>query len=301
MEARLPVARMAIFLPVGLLAVSIASILIRWCEAPALSIAAYRLVIASLTLVLLGGRQALARLTGIWQGPARWTVLSGFFLAIHFAAWIRSLELTSVAISVVLVSTAPFFAALGARLFLRARPSRLLWLGLSIAFIGLVMIARSEAPGTANSLAGNLLAVTGAAGGAGYMLIGRYIRPNMVNFDYILLTYSSAAVFLVAAAMLSGAPLWGFSGSTYLLLLAIAWIPQLIGHSSFNWALKYLSAPLVATIMLGEPVMASLLAYLLLGERLTAAQISGSLLILIGVGFAIWSETKQTERKQPAT
>ncbi len=297
----MPVAQMAVILPVGLLAVSVASILIRWCEAPALSIAAFRLVIAAATLMVLGGTQSLSHLAGLWELPARWTVLSGFFLAIHFAAWIRSLDLTSVAISVVLVSTAPFFAAIGARVFLGARPSSLLWLGLSIAFVGLVIITRSQAPGTANSLAGNLLAILGAVGGAGYMLIGRYLRPHMSNFRYILLTYSSAAVFLLAAALIVGTPLVGFSGKTYLLLLAIAWVPQLLGHSSFNWALKYLSAPLVATIMLGEPVMASILAFLLLHESLTGIQILGSVLILVGVGFAIWSETMQRERVQPAT
>lgn len=122
------------------------------------------------------------------------------------------------------------------------------------------------------------------------MLCGRYLRAQLDTLSYILLAYSFAAIFLVLLAVGTGTPLWGFSWQTYGLFVLIALVPQLVGHTSFNWALKYLSTPVVSTIMLGEPVFATLFAYLLLAETPALAQIAGCLLILVGVALAIWSE-----------
>ncbi len=282
--------KLLLILPTGLLAVSIASILIRWCEAPALTIATYRLCIASILLYLMGGRKARHAFTRLGRRDLQWGIISGFFLALHFAAWIRSLELTSVASSVVLVSTAPFFVVLGARVFLHSRVAGLLALGLTVAFAGLVLIAHSDFSARGENMAGDLLAILGAVGGAGYMLCGRYLRARLDTYTYIFIAYSIAAVLLLLAAALSSTPLTGFSGTTYGLFVLIALVPQLVGHSSFNWSLKYLSAPLVSTILLGEPILASFLAVIFLHEIPTAWQMAGSLLVILGVGFAIWSE-----------
>ncbi len=286
-----PTVRLVLVIVGGLFAVSISSILIRWCHAPAIVIATYRLAIASGVLMIMAGRRRLALAVQLPGKIFLWGLLSGAFLAIHFSSWIRSLELTSVAISVVLVSTTPFFAALGSWLFLKRKPAGLFWLGLALSFVGLLLIVHAPTPASEDSMLGNGLALTGAAAMAGYILCGRYLRARLDNFLYILLAYSSAALVLLVSVQFTSFPMIGYSGQTYMLFVLIAVFPQLLGHTSFNWALKYLSAPVVSMLLLGEPVLASILAWLLLDETLTMLQIAGSVLILLGVGLAVRAET----------
>jgi len=219
-------------------------------------------------------------------------LLSGMALAVHFAAWIRSLELTTVAISVVLVATSPFFVAAGARLFLHTRISKRFILGLAIAFVGTVFIAYRDFFAGDESFAGDLLAVLGAVGGAGYILCGRILRARLDNFSYISLAYTIAAIVLLLLVAALRLPMTGYSAETYGLFLLIALVPQLIGHSSFNWVLRYLSAPAVAILLLGEPVLASILAFILLHEEPAALQIAGSVLVLVGVLLATQAESR---------
>ena len=291
MESRkAPTIQIITVVTAGVLAVSFAVLFIRWFDAPAFTIAAYRLGISSLFLIFTG----YAKLPELFNrlGKRDWQIgaLSGFFLALHFSSWIKSLEITSVASSVVLVSTAPFWAALGAWLFLKAPVKRLFVVGFLLAFAGMIVIAQLGAGGSQDSLSGNFLALVGAIGGAGYMLCGRYLRKRFDTFSYVTVSYSFAAVFLLALAVFSGTQLSGFSWRTYMLFLLIALVPQLIGHTSFNWALKYLSTPVVSTILLGEPVFATILAYMFLAEIPALGQVAGCSLILIGVILAIWSE-----------
>ena len=286
-----PFARLVLILIGGLLAVSVSSILIRWCDAPAMTIATYRLTLDTVLLVLLAGPGRVKAALHLPRSLFKWGFLSGLFLAIHFTSWIRSLELTSVAISVVLVTTTPFFTAVGSWLLFRKKPAGLFWLALLVSFFGLVLIVYAEPQSGNNSLVGDGLALLGAMAMSGYILCGRYLRAHLDNFSYILLAYSSAAILLLTFIQLTPFPMTGFSGTTYLLFLLIAIFPQLLGHSSFNWALKYLSAPVVLTLLLGEPVLASIMAWIFLHETLTGFQITGSLLILTGVALAIHAET----------
>jgi drug/metabolite transporter (DMT)-like permease len=275
---------------IGVLAVSFAVLFIRWCDAPAFAIAAYRLAISSILLLATG----ITRLPALFKNFSRrdWLLaaLSGVFLAIHFSAWIKSLEITSVASSVVLVSTAPFWAAFGAWLFLKATVRRLFFWGFLFAFAGMIFIAWQGVGQGQDSLFGNFLALLGAIGGAGYMLCGQALRRKFDTFSYVTVSYSFAAIFLLCLALLSDIPLSGFSWQTYGLFLLIALVPQLIGHTSFNWALKHLSTPVVSTILLGEPVFATILAFIFLAEIPTLAQIFGCSLVLAGIALAIWSE-----------
>lgn len=284
--------RIIVIISIGLLAVSSASIMIKWCDAPALSIAAYRLALASLTLLLWGAVQR----KRWWQDLTKkeWilSLASGAFLAIHFASWISSLKLTSITNSVVLVTTSPFWVAIASRVFLKVALKRSLVISFLVAFVGVVIMTLQDAGHSSHeqSFFGDFLALVGAWAAAGYILCGRVVRRRIDNLSYITIIYSIAAIFLVGIAVVSQSPLVGFSKSTYTLFIGIALIPQLIGHSSFNWALKHLSAPLVSTLLLGEPVLASILAFFLLNESPSLGQAGGAVLVIIGVFGAIWSE-----------
>jgi len=284
--------RVILVLGVGLVAVSFASIFIKLCEAPSLVIAAYRLVIAS--VFYLG-------FTRIKSGPIwssfSWSqrkiaFISGLFLTIHFTTWITSLKFTSVASSAVLVQTAPIFVASGGFIVLGERPSLTIIIGMTITLAGSIIISLHDFSLESGSIIGNLLAIGGAIGAAGYILAGRKLRASMDTLHYVTAVYSFAAILLFIFAIGSGASLIGYSLRNYLLLVAIAVVPQIIGHTSFNWALKYLSATTISIILLGEPIGASILAVLLLDEGLSLVKIVGGVIIISGVTLVLIAEAR---------
>jgi drug/metabolite transporter (DMT)-like permease len=276
----------------GVVMVSTAAIAIRFAqeEAPSLSIAAWRLTLASLILapvVLTRHRQELERLTRaeMWSAAA-----SGFLLALHFATWISSLEFTSVAASVVLVSTTPLFVGLLSPLVLGEPVPRLMFMGILIAIAGTGIIAVDGIGAGSEPLKGDLLALAGAVCVAGYLMIGRTLRRKLNLLPYIFIVYSVAAVIAFAIALASRQPMFGFEPKTYGWLLYLALGPQLIGHTSFNWALRYLSAAYVTVTLLSEPIGASLLAWILLKEPPTGPEVTGGALILAGIVIASRAE-----------
>jgi drug/metabolite transporter (DMT)-like permease len=279
-------------LGIGITIVATASIAIRYAqgEAPSLSIAAWRLTLASLMLtpvVLSRHRGELTRLT-----RSEWTraVASGFLLALHFAAWITSLELTSVAASVVLVATNPLFVGLLSPLLLKEPVARRMLAGILVAVVGSGILSLGGLGAGADPLMGDLLAVVGAACAAGYMMIGRTLRRKLTLLTYVFVVYGSAATLLLAVALVSRQPLGGFSLPTFGWLLYLALGPQLVGHTSFNWALRYLSATYVTVTLLSEPIGASLLAWILLQEPPTSLELAGGVLILTGIAISSRAE-----------
>ncbi|MGQ9478127.1 MAG: DMT family transporter [Candidatus Bipolaricaulia bacterium] len=264
---------------------SFGSILIRLTPVPAPTIAAYRLTLATLLLAPLAWRGR-AELKELSRQDLALSLASGLFLALHFITWISSLKWTSVASSVVLVSTNPIFVGLGSRFLLRERLAPLLIWGIAISFIGGVLIGYSDLRFGGKELIGDLLALGGALFASGYLLLGRRVRRRIGLVNYIFVVYGLAAAVLIAIALTSGQPLFGHSGRAYLFMFLLALGPQLLGHSGLNWALRYISAAMVAVATLGEPVGATILAYLILGEGLTPLQAGGGLLILVGIYLA---------------
>jgi len=275
-------------LGVGLVVASTSAIAVRYAQegAPSLSIAAWRLTLAALVLapVALGRRRD--ELAGLTRGELARAVAAGVLLALHFAAWISSLEHTSVAASVVLVTTNPLFVGLLSPFLLREPVSRAMFGGILVAFAGSGVIALGDAGGGDAHLLGDSLALLGAIGVAGYMMLGRALRRKLSLLTYIFVVYSVAAVVLLAAALLTRQPMRGLTPQAYGWILYLALGPQLVAHTSFNWALRYLSAAFVTVSLLSEPIGTSLLAWLLLHEPPTILEVLGGALILSGVALA---------------
>jgi drug/metabolite transporter (DMT)-like permease len=272
-----------LILALGVIAVSWGAILVRLAAAPALVVGAYRLVMASLILTpiaLYRNGQELRRLTGHDLGLM---IASGFFLGLHFATWISSLTYTSVASSVVLVSTTPVFVGLAARFLLKEQVSSRMFAGIAIATVGGAIIGWGDFRVSGWALWGDLLAVLGAIAVAAYFLIGRNLRRRLSLLTYVTPTYWTAAVVLTIAMLLSGQAVVGYPLRTYLVVLLMAIGPQVIGHSSFNWALGYLSPTFVTVSILGEPVGSTVLAYWILGETPSTAKLLGGAAILAGI------------------
>ncbi|MEE8163587.1 MAG: DMT family transporter [Anaerolineae bacterium] len=270
-------------LATGIVAVSFASIFIRLAEAPSLVIAACRLTIASLILAPAALIRAKEELRTLTRGDLQLALLSGLFLGLHFATWTSSLEYTSVASSVVFVSTSPIFVGLASHSLLKERVSRQMFLGIAVSMLGGMIIGYGDLGLGARELFGDLLAIAGAVMVSGYFLVGRRLRRQLSLLSYIFLVYATAAGFLVALCLLTGHPFSGYSRQTYLMFFLLAVVPQIIGHSSFNWALAYLPATFVGVSTLGEPVGSTILAYFILSEIPTLAKIGGGVLILAGI------------------
>ncbi len=281
-------------LGLGVVVVSFASVLIRFAHAEgasSIAIAAVRLSIASLVLAPFALLRAERELLRIGRRQFALCVVSGVMLAVHFWAWITSLEHTSVASSTALVTTNPLWVALASAVFLRERPGRAAVFGILLTLAGSVLIFAADASGrtsdsAASPLLGNTLALVGAIAASGYLLIGRALRASVSLTAYIWLAYSAAALVLLAAAGASGVSFVALPAAAWLFMVALALGPQLIGHTSFNWALRRLSATFVAVAILGEPVGSALLAWLILGEQFSAAQFAGFTLLLTGIFVA---------------
>ena len=295
----------------AILAVSTAAIFIKFAqqEAPSLVIAAFRLTLASMILAPLAltkHRGELKRLTKPTLGLG---LLSGLFLALHFALWISSLEYTSVASSVVLVTTVPLWVALIARFAFKEQLGRSVLLGMVLALAGGALVGLSDSCSISlaglscppwseffkgSALLGNLLALGGAWMAAGYLLIGRRLRGTLSLVPYIFVVYGMATLVLIIVMLAAGQSPLGYQPLTYLWLLALAVVPQLLGHSTFNWALRYVPASFVSIALLGEPIGSTILAYFLLREIPGPLKLVGAALILAG----IYAASREVNREQ---
>jgi drug/metabolite transporter (DMT)-like permease len=275
-------------LAVGVVVVSTASILIRFAQeggTPSLTIAALRLGFATLLLTPYAWPRVRTELQAASRHAIGLAALSGLLLAVHFAAWISSLEHTSVASSAVLVTTNPIWVGLAAWLWLREPLSGATIIGIALGVAGgcMVFLADASVAAPGQTSFGNALALLGAVTASAYLLVGRRLRGALSLLAYIWIAYGTAAAALVALALVNGQPLWGLPLVAYGLTLALAAGPQLIGHTTFNWALRRLPAPTVAMAILGEPIGAALLAWLLFGEQAGPVQLAGFVVLLVGV------------------
>lgn len=300
-------------LTIGILAVSAASIIVKAAQdlhVPSLIIAAYRLTLASLLLLPVALARHRAELARLSRRDLSWTALTGVCLGLHFATWITSLEWTSIASSVVFVSTAPLFVGVFSIVVWRERLGRPLVAGLIVSTLGGAVVGLSDACSLTGgqivcpsvwefvrgrAVIGDGLALAGAVAMAGYLLIGRQLRSRLSLIPYITLGYSAAAITLILAALISRQPFLGYPPLAYGWIALLALGPQLIGHSTLNWALKYLSATYVSVTVLGEPIGSTLLALIVLNQIPTPLKLAGGALILGGILLASKRQAQPAE------
>ena len=210
--------------------------------------------------------------------------VAGLFLALHFATWITSVGMTTIAASVLLVSTTPIFAAGAGRAFFGERIGNRGWFGIVLAFAGTALIVGTDLSGS--DALGNLLALIGGAMAAGYVIAGREARRTLGILPYAVVTYAVAAALLLPPTLIDGQDLLGYDAGTWLALAAIVIGPQLLGHTIINLVLDDLDATTVSISIMVEPIVASALAYFLFSETPSALIYPGGVAILIGIYLA---------------
>lgn len=282
-----PFAPPPLILLAAVLAMSWGGPLVRYATAPALAVAAWRVALSVLFIaVVVLVRDRGRGIRGLDGRSWALALGAGVLLAAHFWSWIASLSYTTVASSVVLVSTQPIFVALLSVVALGERPTRRQWAGIAVAVMGAVVIGWGDFAGGAEPLLGDLLAVAGAIFVSAYYVIGRRLRQELDLWSYIAVVYGAAALVLMAAVVAHpGVDAGGYPGTDWLVFLALAAGPMMIGHTGVNYALRYLRAYVANLALLGEPIGATLLAWWLPGirEQPTVQLLLGGGLVLAGI------------------
>lgn len=267
--------------------------MIRLADAPALAVAFWRCALGVAVLLPV----ALIRGDRFPRGKALYVgIASGVALGAHFGFWISSLDYTSVAASVVLVSNTPVFVAILAYLAFGEKTAPLSFAGILVALAGTAVIAQDGSVGSA-AVFGNVLAILGALTFTVYVLIGRSQRSAAEPvgvLPYSIVLYTAAAAALLPVALLAGDRVLGYGWETWFWLVAITVGPQIMGHTVFNWALRYVEASVISGTVLAEPVVAALLAWLILSERPGPATLLGGAVVLAGISLLLRG------RRQPA-
>jgi drug/metabolite transporter (DMT)-like permease len=278
-------------LPLSVAAISTSGILIRFTTAPPLQTAAYRMTITG--LLLLGIAVATQRREIARLGGREWGLLvgAGVVLGIHFALWTNALFMTSVASAVLLVDTHPVIVALGGLLFLGERPALAVWVAIGLTLLGSVVIGAGDLDVAATALVGDAMALGAALTFAIYLLIGRRVRPILGLASYTGLVYSLAGLSLIIMALVSGVALLDVEPHDAVVWLLLVLLPTLGGHTVINWTLRYLPVSIVGVSILGEPLVTTMLAWLILHEPPATAAVIGGAMTLTGVALALRAES----------
>jgi len=283
------------FVLVGLFFTSLSSIFVKLSDSPSIIISAYRMLFASLLWVipvLIKDREELKRIT---ISDVFWCAISGVFLALHFATWIASLSMTSVASSTVLVSLSPVFVAAFSYFILKENFKIKSVLGIIVAVLGSALIAFGDSQGGGHALKGDILALIGAIFVGGYLIIGSRVRIRLGVRVYVLIVYTISAVVLFSIALATKTPIYPYPPGEILIFFALAFFCSLLGHSVYNWMLEYVSSTFVSVATLGEPIFASILALIIFREMPSILTLIGGISVLLGLYIYV----KSTAVKNP--
>ncbi|WP_208619474.1 DMT family transporter [Paenibacillus helianthi] len=299
MNSKKPPVPVPLLMLIGIVAISFSSIFIKWSDAPASVQGMYRLLFTSLLMLPFarpysGAAFALRRKDWLMLG------ISGVMLALHFLLWMGSLKYTSVASSTMIMALEPVFIMLGAYILYKEKSTSSAILGLGIAIIGVVFIGWGDIGLSADNLTGDLLSIGGTVAVAGHLLIGQKLVARMPSYLYSLIVFISAAAVFCVYNLLSGIPFFDYPPREWGIFVLLAVVPTVFGHILFNWLLQYASATTVSMNILGEPVGASILAFLLLGEQLTGLQWSGGVLVMSGLAVYLYAGRKKAVKVKEA-
>ena len=272
-----------LILLLGIIGISFSAIFVKFATAPSAVLAFYRMAFATLCLapvIFFRHREELKNL------PVKKVIMclvSGFFLACHFTCYFEAIRYTSVSSSTVLVDTEVFFICIFSYLLFKEKCSKIGMIGIIITFVGSVILAMGDRSGGSQVLLGDILALMGAFFVAVYTMIGSRQRKGLSTNVYTFFVYGMAAITLLCFNLLSRTPIPGYGAMNYFWGFMLCVFCTLMGHSIFNWGLKYLPASLISNMKLGEPVFASILALFLFGQVPGILQILGGTLVIVGI------------------
>ncbi|MGG3571196.1 DMT family transporter [Bacillus gobiensis] len=274
---------------IGVLTVSASAIFVKLVSAPAEITAFYRLLISTVIVFPWFWRKRKA-LYQFAKSDWIYSMLAGVFLAFHFILWFESLEYTSVASSVVLVTLQPLFAFVGTYFFFKEKVTFGGLASAGFAIVGSAIISWGDFKVSGLALWGDILALIACAMVTAYLLCGQHLRKKQSLAVYTFVVYGVSSATLFIYCLFSGESFVSYPSEDWIYFVLLAIFPTLLGHSLFNWSIKWISTNMVSVSILFEPVGASILAYYVLREMVTASQIVGGSMILAGILFFIFEK-----------
>ncbi len=293
--------KIPVFIPlvIGIIAISFSSIFIKWSDAPVSVQGMYRLLFTLILMFPFVWKQVRFLKKMTWQ-EGFLLFLSGTFLALHFLFWMGSLKLTTVASSTILLSLQPVFVMIGAYIAFRERTSKAAIIGMVVAIVGAIMIGWGDIGISIKHIQGDVLSILGTIVVAAHMLIGQKLLRTFPATLYSFSVFFVAVIVFGIYNLTLSIPMTGYPEKEWGIFVLLAIIPTVFGHVLFNWLLKYVTAATISMAILGEPVGATLLAYLFLDESLTLSQWSGGAVVLAGLYYFLQNTRKQNRRSTPA-
>jgi drug/metabolite transporter (DMT)-like permease len=276
-----------IVLVAALAAVAHAAIFVRMADAHPLVTAAYRMLIATLVLLPVAAVHARAEIRRMDARQWRTIGWAALFLALHFATWIASLDYTSIANSVVLVTLTPVWLAVWAVIALRRPPGRRTWGAIVLAIAGSAVMGVGSARLGVEMLWGDALALAGGILFVGFLLLAEAARRTVGLVAFVTLVYGGAAVLLWGAVLGLGLPVAGFTTETWMAFLGLGLVAQIIGHTGFNWAVRAIAPMVLAILLLAEPILSAGLGWLYFGEGFARETAYGGVLILAAIYLGV--------------
>lgn len=291
---RLPPFNPYIAVLIGVFAISTSAILVKLASGvPASMIAFYRLLFAVVMMAPLVLTKHRHQLTMINKTDWLLAIGAGVFLALHFIFWFESLNHTSVASSVVLVSVQPIFAFIGTYLFFHERFSPGTIISMIITVLGSIIISWGDFQISFGNLFGDLLALLGALTMTVYFLLGQQARRRVSFMTYTFVVYFISTITLFIYNIILQQQFFSYSTNHWLIFIALALVPTFLGHSLFNWALRWLSTSVISMATVFEPIGATILAYFILDEYVTYSQWLGGTIVIFGLLLFIVSTTRK--------
>lgn len=275
---------------------SLSSIIIRYSEAPSLVISAYRMLFTSLMLLIPVMINSKSEFKNISKKEYFLCIISGIFLALHFATWISSIKMTTIANSTILVSCSPIFVALANYIITKEKLNKKMVFGISLSLAGTILIALGSSKDSGNNIMlGNLLAFLGAVFVAGYLVIGGIVRKNISAGIYVFIVYSVSAIVLFLMCIASKTPIYPYALKEFMLFIALAFFCSILGHTVYNYMVKYVSSTLISVSTLSEPIFASILAALIFREIPSIYTLVGGIIIITGIFYYLVTQNKEIE------
>lgn len=281
----------ASFIVIAIIFVSFSAIFVKWSEAPATIISMYRMIFASILIFpfVWIHRSEFKKLKG-----KDWLFLScsGLFLALHFGLWFGSLKLTTVASSTIILTLQPVIALIGSYLLYKEKTTKAALLLIGIAVCGAMMIGWGDLAISKQAILGDILSFLSVIAVVGYLLIGQNAVRKVSHWIYSFTVFSFAAVFLVIYNLIIAVPMVGYELKEWGIFLLLAIFPT-VSHVIFNWLLNYVNTTTISMSILGEPVGASILAAIMLGEKITRWQMVGGFIVMVSVFLYLWIQKKR--------
>jgi len=282
---------------VGVIAVSASAIFVKFSDAPSGVIAFYRLLFSVLVMLPVFLMKYVKELALISGRDWLYATLAGVFLAFHFILWFESLNYTSVASSTVLVTLQPLFAFVGTFLFFKERFTLKAILCAVAAIVGSVIISWGDFQVSGTALFGDILALLACALVTAYLMFGQSVRKRISLITYTFVVYSISSIVLLLYVLLAGESLYPYPKNEWWNFILLALIPTLLGHTLFNWAIKWISTSIISMAILFEPVGATILAYYLLSEKVLFTQILGGSIVIVGISLFLLNERSGKQKK----